>query len=257
MSSNEHSALDDVLSRGRLRIAVEFNDPPDSGFPPEMYIDPETGKPWGIGPIIGGLIAKDLGVELECIDLPWPEHIDALLERRVDLLPKHTNTPERALRVEFANGRLTAYRVTALVQAGSALGKEDLNQEGVVISTWHGASTTQVAREHFPKAEVREFTKPHVEVQEGRALACVNDSITHIFLEKNPGLELMREGEQLVVLSREYVHPSIRPGDPRFLNWLNNWLEYHDAQGTLRYWCEQWWESFMADQEDAPERAAA
>jgi hypothetical protein len=39
------SVLGQILERGKLRIAVEFNDPPDSGFPPEMYIDPETGKP--------------------------------------------------------------------------------------------------------------------------------------------------------------------------------------------------------------------
>ena len=38
-------------------------------------------------------------------------------------------------------------------------------------------------------------------------------------------------------------------GDARFLNWLNNWLEYHHAQGTLGYWCDEWWESWMADNE--------
>lgn len=214
-----------------------------------MYIDPETGKPWGIGPIIGGLVAQDLGVELDCVDLPWPEHIDALLDGRVDLLPKHTNTPERALRVEFADGRLTAYRVTALIPAGRTLVKEDLNTDGIVISTWHGASTTQVAEACFPHAAIKEFKRPHQEVIEGRAHACINDSITHIFLEKHPELELMRENGKLVVFSREYVHASIKPGDPKFLNWLNNWLEYQDAQGTLSYWCDEWWESFMADQE--------
>lgn len=250
MSYDGTSTLDDILERGTLRIAVEFNDPPDSGFPPEMYIDPETQKPWGIGPIIGGLIAEDLSVALECVDLPWPEHIDALLEGRVDLLPKHTNTPERALGVEFANGRLTGYRVTALIGKGSGLTLDDLDRDGVVISTWHGASTTQVAERRFPRAKVVEFKEPHVEVIEDRAHACVNDSITHIFLQKNPELELMRDNGKLVVLSREYVHPSIRPGDPKFLNWLNNWLEYHCAQGTLRYWCDEWWESYMADQED-------
>jgi polar amino acid transport system substrate-binding protein len=244
------SVLDEILQRGALRIAVEFNDPPDSGFPPEMYIDPESGKPWGIGPIIGGLIAEDLGVDLECVDLPWPEHVDALLDGRVDLLPKHVNTPERALRIEFASGRLNAYRVTALIPVGSDLTKARLDQEDVVITSWHGSSTTQVAQKHFPNATTKEFKKPHIEVVEGRAHACVTDSITHIFLEKNPELELMREHGKLVVLSREYVHPSIKPDDPKFLNWLNNWLEYHEAQGTRRYWCEEWWESFMADQED-------
>lgn len=257
MSTSAHSVLDEVLQRGRLRIAVQFTDPPESGFPPEMYIDPETGKPWGMAPIIGGLIASDLGVELECVDLPWPVHIDALLEGQVDLLPKHTNTPERALRVDFANGRLMSYRVTALVPAGSGLTKEDLNRDDVVISTWHGSSTTQVARSQFPRADIRESETPDLELFEGRANARIGDSVTHTFLEKHPGFELMHEGGKLVVLSREYVHPSIRQGDPRFLNWLNNWLNYHDAQGTLAYWCGEWWESFMADQENATDLVTA
>ena len=29
----------------------------------------------------------------------------------------------------------------------------------------------------------------------------------------------------------------------QWINWINNWLAYHDAQGTLRHWCQEWWRS--------------
>jgi ABC-type amino acid transport substrate-binding protein len=242
------STLDEIRERGVLRIAVEFNDPPKSGFPPEMYIDPDSGEPWGIAPIMGGLVAKDLGVELECVDLPWPTHIDALLEGEVDLLPKHTNAPSRGLLVEFTDGRLIQNRVTCTVRKDSSISsRAQIDDPKVLIAYWHGSIIGEVARERFPNARYEEFAKPALAVSEGQADVCLNDSITHAFLDVYPDLALLREEGELVVLSREYVHMSIAPGDPRFLNWLNNWYRYHEAQGTIAHWCEDWWNAHMAD----------
>jgi hypothetical protein len=36
-----------------------------------------------------------------------------------------------------------------------------------------------------------------------------------------------------VVFSVDYSHPMIKPGDQRFLNWINNWMDFHEVQGTL------------------------
>lgn len=52
-----------------------------------------------------------------------------------------------------------------------------------------------------------------------------------------------------MIFSREYAQFAVKPGDQRFLNWLNNWYQYHEGQGTISYWCEDYWESFMADKE--------
>jgi polar amino acid transport system substrate-binding protein len=246
------SLLDEVLERGVLRIPVEFNPPPEvNGFPPEFYIDPQTGEPSGLAPIISGIMAKDLGVALECVDMPWPEHIPALLSGKVDLLPKHVNTPTRALTVEFTNGRLMAYRVTALIPADSTIAdKAELNRKEKVISVWHGSSIREIIQREFPLATMKEFKSPSAEVAEGRADACLTDSVTKIFLEKHPGLKFLRDKEgKLVIFSHEYAQIAIKPGDQRFLNWINNWYQYNEAQGTISYWCDTWWESFMADRD--------
>ena len=247
----EKSLLDEIRQRAVLRIPVEFSPPPEEGFPPEFYIDPKSGEPWGIAPIMGKLMAENLGVKLECVDMPWPEQVPALLHGEVDLLPKHVNTPERALLVEFASGRFMVYRVTALIPADSAItAKEALNQAGKVISVWHGSSIREIIRREFPLATMQEFKYPWVEVEEGRADACLTDSVTTIFTQKHPGLKFLRDKEgKLTIFSREYAQPGIKPGDRRFLNWINNWYQYHEAQGTISYWCDTWWESFMADRE--------
>ena len=78
----------------------------------------------------------------------------------------------------------------------------------------------------------------------------LTDSVTTFFLKKHPRLKLLRAPDgTLKIFSREYAQPGIRPGDQRFLNWINSWYLYHEAQGTIARWCETWWESFMADKE--------
>lgn len=234
--------LAEVIDRGEIRLAVEFKDPHATGFPPEMYLDPETGRPWGVGPILFDLIAADLGVTARYVDLPWPEHMGALESGQVDVILS-TNTPARALRVSFMSGRLMANRVVCLVPADRPRTLEEIDQRGVQIACWRGSSVVDVARAAFPAATVSEHEKPESVVSAGDADVYINDSITHRFLELNPALEIVPDS----VLSREYVHFAVRQGDRRLLEWLENWYDYHHAQGTIQRWCDQWWESFIAN----------
>jgi hypothetical protein len=92
-----------------------------------------------------------------------------------------------------------------------------------------------------------ESADPAGEVAAGRVDGCVVDAITRIFLDKHPELRLLRDDRgKLLVLAQEWGHPAVRLGDQRFLNWINNWLDYH-RDGAIRYWCHTWWQSWMAD----------
>ena len=50
---------------------------------------------------LGKVMAKDLGVRPKFVDIPWPEHMQALLSYKVDLLMSYTNTPARAIELGF------------------------------------------------------------------------------------------------------------------------------------------------------------
>ena len=134
MAVEWESTLDEILDRGSLRVPIEFLGHPDTGDPPEMYRHPETGEPEGVAPRVAAMIAEDLGVGLEIIEILWPDQIPALFDRRVDLLPKHTLFPRRALQLEFAIGRLMEIRITCQVQADRADGGiQSMRREGVRI----------------------------------------------------------------------------------------------------------------------------
>jgi polar amino acid transport system substrate-binding protein len=241
------SVLDVVRERGVIRIAVAYSPPPEEGHPPEFFLDRESGEPSGVVPALGRVMARDLGVQPEYVDLSWPEHMRGLLADRVDLLMSYTPTPERALEVEFA-GRLLPSEVVMMVPANSPVhSPKALEQPGERIGIWHGSSLIHAARNHFPKAQFLEFAEPLVALKSGQVEAAVVDAVTTIFMEKNPELRLLRdENGVLVILAPEYGHPAVRPGDQRFLNWINNWLDFHRAQGTIHYWCHTYWRSWMA-----------
>ena len=251
MNNGERSTLDEILERGSLRMPIEFLDHPDTGAPPEMYRNAETGEPEGVAPRVGAMIAEDLGVELEIIETLWPDQIPALLGGEVDLLPKHTLLPQRALQLEFVAGRLMQIRITCQVPAGRAAGGlRSMYRDGLRIGVWHGSSNKDVAERFFPDATIVEASDPTGLLLGGSVDAIVGDAVTRRYLELNPELALLREPDgSLVILSTEYNKVSIRPGDPRFLNWLNSWYDYRDAQGHIEELCETWWESFMADRD--------
>ena len=233
--------LDQILRKKEIRLAVEFKDPEATGFPPEMYIQRDTGKPWGIGPILFDIIAADLCVEPTYVDIPWPDHIPALQKGEVDVILA-TNTPQRGLLVDFVDGCLMANRVVCLRPSNRPMSLDEINRSGVHIACWRGSSVMDVAKSRFPEATVVGHERPEKLVRDGEADVYVNDSITHRFLELNPGLSVIEDS----VLSREYVHFAVHLTSHDLRRWLNNWYAYHHAQGTIERWCHDWWESFMA-----------
>lgn len=241
------SVLDEVRERGILRIAVAYSPPPETGHPPEFYLDPASGEPSGVVPELGKVMAADLGVKPEFVDIPWPEQMQALLADKVDLLLSYTNTPLRALEVEFAGPLLPSQAVVLVSKNSAVQQQETLNQPGRRIAIWHGSSIAQVAAEFFPLAALVESSDPTDEVTANRVDACVVDAVTKVFMEQHSDLRLLRNDQgKLLVLAQEWGHPAVRLGDQRFLNWINNWLDYH-REGAIRYWCHTWWQSWMAE----------
>ena len=240
------SALDEILSRGIVRIPVVWWDPPDLGDPPEFYIDPESGRPTGVVPELATVLASDLGVRLDLVEIPWHLHMTSLLDGAVDMLMSYTNTPKRALRIEFA-GRLLPDEASALLHVqGTISTADDLNQPGRVIAVPRGSSVSDFVRRHFPDASIAESDDPIGELEEQRVDAMVECAITKPLLARHPTLRpLAEESGRPMSLGIEYGHPAIRQGDPKFLNWLNNWLEYHRAVGTIDRWVGDYWTRWM------------
>jgi ABC-type amino acid transport substrate-binding protein len=245
---DNHNLLEEICERGILNIAVSFSPPPEEGHTPEFYLDQKTGEPSGVVCELGKIMADDLSVRANWVNVPWPEQMDVLLDARVDLLVSYTITPERARHIEFVGPVLPSEIVLAHRSEIMVRSVQELNQSDKRIAVWHGSSVAEVAAAQLPNAVIVEYPDPTNAVEEGLVDACVIDGVTKIFMDNHPNLRLLRDDQQqMVILAQELGYCAIRPGNPRLYNWLSNWLAYHNLKGTLEYWCGTWWKSWMAD----------
>jgi ABC-type amino acid transport substrate-binding protein len=226
------SLLDEIRTRGVIRISAHWDDTP------AQYLDPATGEPAGLVGLVGQLLAEDLGVQVEFVELPWAEHLAALLTGRVDISIKHTLTPQRAFEVEFTVHSLLCEEGRVVVRRSREWQNEiDLNQAQRVIAGAKGSSQEIHSRRRYPLAQLRMWPTAQealAAVALGEADACLHDTLVPSFLQSHPECTVLTRADgRPVVPYRDCIHPCIRPGDPRFLNWLNSWLAFHQAGGMF------------------------
>jgi polar amino acid transport system substrate-binding protein len=229
---SRQSALDKIRKRGLIRVAATWSNTA------EQYLDPDTRAPMGVVGHVGRLLAQDLGVNVEFVDVPWGEQIPALLEGRVDICLKHTNRPDRALAVDFCTGRLERYEGKIVIRRDSGIRTEsDLNDPARVIAATAGSHQEMQVRERYPAARLRTYANAHegmLGVLRREADACLADaSIPNFLLLHQECAVLLDQDGRPVITSLDFAHPCINGGDQRFLNWLNNWMDFHHVQGSF------------------------
>ena len=234
-ASQQGSLLDEIQDRGVLKVGMVLR------FPPQMYVDEATGEPAGYDPFLMRKLAEDLEVELEMVDMEFEATIPALLAGQVDMLSLGlVNRPPRALVMEFTRPYVPYIQV-AVVQAGSdIMTYDDLNQDGMKVTGLVGSTAENLARREFPNAEFLGLNQQEamMEVTSGRADAVVVEAYMAIpLVNNNPDLVRVLEPDN--PMQEEWGRWAVRPGDQRWLNYLNNWIDYYYTNGTLMGWYDE------------------
>ena len=142
------SLLDEIIDRGTIKIGSTLQ------YPPQMYRD-ENGDPAGYDVELMKMLANDMHVELEVVDMDFPGLIPALLAGKVDMLSVGlVNTPERALALEFTDGYVPYSQVVVVQKNSAAESVSDLNREGMKITALLGSTAENLAKAKFPNAEI-------------------------------------------------------------------------------------------------------
>jgi len=245
----KESMIECVRKRGVMKVAVDFAKPPEEGMPDEFYLDPKTGEPAGVVIEYMKIMAEDLGVKPEWVSIPWKEQVDALVNGEVDVLPKHTNTPERAFRIDFAD-TMFCFNIVVVISKDNPQSLDELKKKNKKMACVRGASNKLVLQKNFPHAEiveVDEYLMGADALEKGSVHAWVESAITKNLLKIRPKLDVLRDEEgNLVVLSTECDNISVKLGDQRAINWINNWIKFRKAEGSLRYLLEVRWPDCLA-----------
>jgi polar amino acid transport system substrate-binding protein len=237
--------LEDIQKRGELRIGVALE------YPPVMFRD-KAGNPTGFNVEVATMLAKDLKVKPVFVDMKWDGLIPALLSGKVDiLLGSHTNTPERALAVNFSP-RLEKTEVVLIVGKDNPMTSLDqLDAEGKKITCNLGSTSEKAAKMIFQKASIHslpDIQSAFMEIESGRADACVTDMyMASPYTRKHAETtKIMTDdrGDNIVV-SREYGHAAMRKQDMDLWVWVMNWIDYYRAAGTLDALEDNWIGAFL------------
>lgn len=230
-SSNaaDTSLLTTIQKRGTINIASQLE------YPPEMYIDKNTGKPAGYDVELMKMIAADLNVKLNVVNLPFTSIIPALLAGKADLVMVGlVNTPKRALSIAFGPGYVP-YAQFILIPVNSKITDvAQLNAQGKTITALLGSTAEALAKQLFPKATVEGLDQQPalLEVASGRADACVVEAyLAYPFIKTSGHKVRLLDPDKPVAI--QYGAFGLRQGDQLWLNWIINWYDFYKSNGNI------------------------
>ena len=225
-TAQAQSALDRILKDKKIRITAEVTSPPFG------FLD-TNGQPDGSEIATARQLAKDLGVELDLVQVTAPQRIPALLAGRVDLaISSLSITIDRAKTVMFANPHgalsivVTAPAGTKIQSAADLAGK----RVGITRATLEEATVPKIA----PKeAQIVFFDDIAATIQallSGQVDCASFSAFTAKSVgDRNPDKKL----EDKFTVTTAFYAVAVKPGDHELLRFLNTWIWLRTRDGTL------------------------
>ena len=235
--------LEDIQKRGTFRVGM-------STFVPWAMRD-KTGELIGFEIDVARKVAEDIGVKIEFIPTAWSGIIPALIAKKFDaIIGGMSITPQRNLTVNFTVPYAhSGQQMAASTQlAGDFTSREEFNSTDVTITCRRGATPCKVAKDLFPKSQVRRFdddAQAFQEVVNGNAHAMISSAPKPLFWsEAYPNKVFMPFGNENLTKGDEAF--ALRKGDPDALNFFSNWIVVNTSNGWLQERHDFWFKDQSA-----------
>ena len=220
--------LDEIKDRGTLRVGMVLQ------FEPQMYID-ENGDPAGYDVDLMHMLAEDLGVELEINDLEFEAMIPGVLARQFDMASVGlVGRPARLEQLWFTCPYVPYGQVVVVNNDSAVKTRSDLNSSDVTMTALSGSTAANLISKEFSEANLVELDQApaFLEVASGRADAIVVENyLAQPFVAENPTTSILDPTDPF--LAAEYGAWAVPRGEVVWLEYLNGWLGYYIARGTL------------------------
>jgi polar amino acid transport system substrate-binding protein len=233
----QESLLDEIQKRGVIKVGMYLQ------YPPTEFRDSKTREPKGLEVDIANLLAKDLGVKIEIVDMEWDAIIPGLLAKKYDvIIASMSRTPKRNLSIAITSNNLEDYSTMALVRKDDPRSTvEEFNKKGVTVTCLMGGVVEVAAKKFFPNATLKpmQINAAVLEVESGRAdIIIVENVFAYNYVREHPKkLKIIFENKPLV---RAPSAIGLRKGDQIFLNWLDNWIQYQWDNAVIQPLIDKW-----------------
>ncbi|MDQ2943400.1 MAG: ABC transporter substrate-binding protein [Candidatus Dormibacteraeota bacterium] len=227
-TTSGESLLKTIQSRGTLNVTTSLL------YPPEFFKD-SSGKPAGYDIDVLNMVAKDLNVKLNIIDVPDnAANIANVQSGKADMVSAGlVNTPKRALVMNFTKGYVPYTQILMVTTGGGINSVADLNKAGKTITALTASTAFFRAQLLFPKATVTPLAQDEalLSVATGKADAClVEDYLAKPFVAQHSNVKLMNNG---IGVATEFGCWGVLAGDYLWWRWLDNWISYNIDNAQL------------------------
>lgn len=227
------NTLKEIQSRKKLLVAIDLS------VPPYGMTDAAV-QPIGSDVDVARAMAKDMGVELQIVEVTGPNRVPFLMTNKVDIvISSFSVTPDRAKVVAFS----TPYSVNQMVlgaSKGNAITKlEDLvgKRIGVVRGNLDDLELTKTAPAGATLVRYGDDATCNTAFSTGQVDAIVKPAATIQALAKSmPGKNL----EVKFVVKVQPLAIGMRKNDTELANWINTWVEKNTTNGQLNQIYTKW-----------------
>lgn len=215
--------LEDILNSGTVRIGVLADSAPWG------YRDGE-GTLTGFDIGLAKLVAADLGVELQIVEVTGAARIPSLLSDQIDILIAAAGaTPERAQQVMFT-APYVATDLGVFGPAASAGFETAAEMAGVSIAVARGTTLDVWLTDNATEANIVRFEDA------ASALAAFAAGQTQYFAENSVIAANAQNAADLELkfrIRQSPAHVAVSQGEQNLLNWLNTDLFFNRLNGKL------------------------
>ena len=236
----EADPLQQIKDRKKVQIAIDLSVPP-------FGLTDSAMQPQGSDVEVARMLAQDLGVELEIVQVSGPNRIPFLLTRKADMvISSFSITPERAKVIAFSH----PYRVNQLVIGGpkstAVRALDDLvgKRVGVVRGNLQDLELTAHAPKGTMLVRYDDDATANTALVAGQVDAISAPSNTVLTLaQKHPNKEL----EVKMVVKVQPLAIGLRKEDETLRTWVNEWVDANLKNGRLADAYQKWMQIPLPD----------
>jgi len=234
------NATDRIKRSGRLRVAMAGDYPP-------MNVRAMDGSLIGLEVDLASALAAIMKLELVLVEKPFGELIEAVRSGEVDLaISGITMTPSRNLEVPFAG----PYYLSRKAIMGTPEQLEDitavhqLHGRRIKVAAVSGSTSEALVKRVLPNT-THLFVVDHQEaiglmIQGDADVMVADDPVIRLALLRFPGAGLTFVES---AFSAQPIGIAVTPGDPLFVNLVENYLRSLERIGVLDRFREKWFEN--------------
>ena len=225
-AASAESALDKILSAKKIRVAIDVANPP-------FGVLDKNGQPDGSDVAVARQLAKDLGAEIEFVQVPSTGRIPALLAGRADVtIASISVTTDRAKAVMYCNPNgalsITIFgpQSVKITTPADLVGK----RVGITRATLEEATVPKMAPEGTKIVWFDDLASTVQALLSGQVDAAAMTAFAEkTVADSNPGKHL----ENKLLVTTAFYGPIVRPGDFELRQWINTWIFINTQNGTL------------------------